>query len=604
MAAKSPMKNGNAENLSSDTTLDLDEETQALQWLLDAFPSMSLKEIASAYSSANCDASRTAEILTRLNGSTTAPASFSGSLDESLENENSVLKMLPKKKDVLNQKSMKVHHTLKSSNASKPKKLTVSTGIVSSILGNGYTRGMSCQNERGTENSLNYKRKDMRKIKVDEAGMPLEMTGTTDSLQERQVEDFLYSMMGDGCELDMDIVRDVLSQSEYDVQKSLDRLLDMAATTSLFQYENGSVNTSNGVSGSDKEGSIEISYRVISESFPDRDQDELLSACQVCGGEAKGDIEEALSILLDQKNLNACERKGECLTEQHNIEESYHEKSILERLKLTFPNLAEGILNEILESVNFNYSEATNVLLEAGMRSGHVENVDRSSLPRQVLESLFNMSGSSEQTSSDMDWVKAVKNKKKSKQKPVNTSLGNLSEPAGALCADGEEDEYQQLRKTATQHWSTMKSYYQEAAAAYSRGERARAGYLSEQGQFYKQIAREADEKASQRIFEFKNRDMRNDITIDLHSQHVTDAVRLLKLHIKSLACISSIHYLKVITGCGSHGTGRGRIKRAVTQFLEKEGINWTEENTGVVVIKMTDVDPHNLSFANADSDA
>eukprot|EP01018_Ginkgo_biloba_P018895 Gb_18929 [translate_table: standard] len=228
MVAKSPMKNGNMVNLSSDTTVELDEETQAPQWLLDAFSSMSLKEITFTYSSANCDASRIVEILTRLNRSTTSPASFSGSLDESLENENSILKMFPKKKDVLNQKSMTVHHTLKSSNA----------------------------------------RKDTRKIKVDEVGTPLEMTGTTNSLQERQVEDFLDSMMGDGCELDMDIIRDVLSQSEYDVQKSLDRLLDMAAT-SLFQYENGFVNTSNGVSGGDKEGLIKISYRVISESFLD-----------------------------------------------------------------------------------------------------------------------------------------------------------------------------------------------------------------------------------------------------------------------------------------------------------------------------------------------
>ncbi|KAH9329922.1 hypothetical protein KI387_002030, partial [Taxus chinensis] len=126
-----------------------------------------------------------------------------------------------------------------------------------------------------------------------------------------------------------------------------------------------------------------------------------------------------------------------------------------------------------------------------------------------------------------------------------------------------EEDEYELLRKIASQHWGTMRSYFQEAAAAYSMGQRARAGYLSAEGNHYKQLAREADEKASQRIFDVKNKDMHNDVTIDLHSQHVKDAIRLLKLHIQSLASISSIHSLKVITGCGLHGTGRGRIKRA-----------------------------------------
>lgn len=38
-------------------------------------------------------------------------------------------------------------------------------------------------------------------------------------------------------------------------------------------------------------------------------------------------------------------------------------------------------------------------------------------------------------------------------------------------------------------------------------------------------------------------------------------------------------------------------------QLLEKEGISWTEENAGVIVIKIKDVNPENLSFVNSDSD-
>jgi hypothetical protein len=40
-----------------------------------------------------------------------------------------------------------------------------------------------------------------------------------------------------------------------------------------------------------------------------------------------------------------------------------------------------------------------------------------------------------------------------------------------------------------------------------------------------------------------------------------------------------------------------------VTQFLEKEGINWTDENPGAIVIKIADVNPNDLSFVNTDND-
>lgn len=40
---------------------------------------------------------------------------------------------------------------------------------------------------------------------------------------------------------------------------------------------------------------------------------------------------------------------------------------------------------------------------------------------------------------------------------------------------------------------------------------------------------------------------MHNDVTIDLHSQHVKDAIRLLKLHIQSLASISCEYFQRQV---------------------------------------------------------
>lgn len=594
MTTKSPLKNGNVTN-STDVaiaTSELDEETQTLSCLLDAFPSMSLEEIASAYSRANCDANKTAEVLMKLESSTTT-ANMCGTI---VGNENCVLRELPRKKDIYGQKGMNSGHTSKISNGKKQKKISVATGTISSVLGNRYARVMPCDNKtEAAVNAWKDKGKNLKNIQVDRNGTPLDLTDALDLVQQRHVEEFLNSMMGDGLQLDMATVKDVLGECRYDVQKSLNRLLDMSATSKIH-HKDGSSGTSSGDYSSEKEGLIEISLRAMSESFPDRDQCELLRACQA----AEGDIEKALSILLEKDSLNTFETKGECVRQQPDRENN-SVKYTLERLKRSFPDLSESTLNEILEYVNFSYSEAINTLIEAGVESRHVETSDKSSLPREVLESLFKTSGSSEDPPPSTGYVSAMRLKRKSKKAPTQNSLANLSETTEAPPKDGleeEEDEYNHLRKIASQHWGIMKSYYQEAAAAYSRGERAHAAYLSEEGNYYKQIARETDEKASQQIFDFKNKDFQNDVTIDLHSQHVKDAIRLLKLHIQSLACISSIHCLKVITG-----SGRGRIKRAVTQFLEKERINWTDENPGAIVIKISDVNPDDLSFVNTDND-
>lgn len=537
--------------------MEEEREMKALEWLLDAFPSMSLEQIASAYSASNCDLYNSAHIL----AGATSPSSSSIKDGDNADHGHAVVKDRDKNNYKINKNTKK-----------KNKKISVCTGTVSSVVGNGYLRTvpMKTQGKKPQQ----------------------------DQRQEMHVEEFLYAMMGDGWQLDRDVVRTVLSQCGYDVEKSLNILLEMAATSSKFHYEDLSTGESSVNSNGEKDGLIQTSFQTMSESFPERDQDEILKACEA----AEGDIEQALSILLEKENLCAIGTTVEC-SRQHLDTENINVKSNLEQLKLSFPDLSESALNEILEAVNFNYSEAKNILIEAGMESRHVTSEDKSRLPRQLLESLFNVKTSSEKLPSNMDFVKAVRLKKKPKKFIVDNSVDNLLDASKTQISEGEEDGYELFHRAASQHWAAMRSYFQEAAAAYSKGERARAGYLSAEGNHYKQLAREADEKASQRIFDIKNKDMHNDVTIDLHSQHVKDAIRLLKLHIQSLASISSIHSLKVITGCGSHGTGRGRIKRAVTQLLEKEGINWTEENPGVIVIKIKDVNPENLSFVNSNSD-
>ncbi|KAI3849450.1 hypothetical protein MKW92_030288 [Papaver armeniacum] len=122
------------------------------------------------------------------------------------------------------------------------------------------------------------------------------------------------------------------------------------------------------------------------------------------------------------------------------------------------------------------------------------------------------------------------------------------------------------------------------AATAFSRGEKDYAAYLSDQGRVENKMAREADKKASKQIFEAINKGIKNMITIDLHGQHVEQAIREVKVHLVFMMNTSSVQLLRVITGCG---VGKGTVKQSVIRLAEKAGAEWKEENQGVVTIRV-----------------
>uniref|UniRef100_A0A7N0TGN0 DUF1771 domain-containing protein n=1 Tax=Kalanchoe fedtschenkoi TaxID=63787 RepID=A0A7N0TGN0_KALFE len=161
-------------------------------------------------------------------------------------------------------------------------------------------------------------------------------------------------------------------------------------------------------------------------------------------------------------------------------------------------------------------------------------------LPQAVLESLFKVPKSPNRDPHTMNWRKVVKKLE---------SIGKLSEPSEVpLKEPAKGDEYQFFRKSATQHWESTRSCYQKAASAYSKGEKSYAAYLSDEGKAQTRIARVADEKASQQIFNARNKNIGNVITIDLHGQHVKQAMKLLKLHLLfgSYACCKHLIVLKI----------------------------------------------------------
>ncbi|KAJ4911082.1 smr (Small MutS Related) domain-containing protein [Raphanus sativus] len=218
--------------------------------------------------------------------------------------------------------------------------------------------------------------------------------------------------------------------------------------------------------------------------------------------------------------------------------------------------------------------------------------------PQKVLESLFNVPRSLKHEPKAMNWRNVAK-KMQSLGIDGSSSSGEGSQPDTLAKDDG----YHELRKGATDQWNVTKSYYQKAAEAYSKGGRAHAAYLSEKGRAASKLAQRADERASKDIFVARNKGIENVITIDLHGQHVKQAMKLLKMHLLLGSYVPSVQTLRVITGCGSHGFGKSKVKQSVTNLLERERVRYYEENKGTLLIKLEGCS-REFSFLDTESDS
>nr|XP_028955480.1 SMR domain-containing protein At5g58720-like [Malus domestica] len=77
--------------------------------------------------------------------------------------------------------------------------------------------------------------------------------------------------------------------------------------------------------------------------------------------------------------------------------------------------------------------------------------------------------------------------------------------------------------------------------------------------------------------------------------------MKLLKIHLLFGTYAQSVQFLRVITGYGSHDYGKSKLKQSVIELVENEGIQWSEENRGAVLIKLGS--HREFSFLDAESD-
>ncbi|TKW12086.1 hypothetical protein SEVIR_5G013500v4 [Setaria viridis] len=489
---------------STASSLAAGEERRDLAWLLDAFASATIDQVDSAYREAGGDPFLAAGIL--------------GSTQDTQPPQPPQPAPQPPPPPDLSPRSGSGGRKA----GRRPKRVAVAaTGMVADVIGKDYTRSATPPVSAPSA----WKGRDGEKD-----GGP---GGRKYSVEE--AEQFLCSMLGDNSELGMGVVRDVLGQYGYDVEKALDALLDISGVSSVQITETHHPNAGrNGTSHLDMFPGNGLSL----DNLPAGNK---RSPRQLIDQESNASLQSELGhgFLWGEPQIS-------------------YAKAVMEAPRSpTFP------------------SRSTEVKAD----------------PQQVLDSLFKIPEMRTYEPSSMDWKKVVK-----KLQSFNSSVAsnNQERPKNG-------DGYREFRGVAARHYDKMKEYYQKAALAYSKGDKSYAAYLAEEGKHYRELARMEDEKASRNIFEARNKHITNTVTIDLHGQHVQQAMKLLKVHMMICICMPSV-LLRVITGCGSEGTGKGKIKRSVIELAEKEQIEWREENSGTIALRLGG--PREYRFLEYDSDS
>ncbi|KAH3762002.1 NEDD4-binding protein 2 [Pelomyxa schiedti] len=131
---------------------------------------------------------------------------------------------------------------------------------------------------------------------------------------------------------------------------------------------------------------------------------------------------------------------------------------------------------------------------------------------------------------------------------------------------------------------------FEDASAAYKRGDGARAKQLSDEGKRHGEQLKIAQAKANDEVFDVANKRFGNILSIDLHGQTVDGAVTNLKERISKLRMLhckgtGTCHKLTVICGAGHHSErGVARVGPAIKKWLHDNSYDFTEQADGGAV--------------------
>ncbi|KAJ6707054.1 NUCLEAR RNA EXPORT FACTOR SDE5-RELATED [Salix viminalis] len=205
--------------VSASNTLKCDDEEKALKGLLEAFGSkFSLEQIASAYCKAGRNADISVQILLDMEGNSSTFSSHSSN-GEAMDNQ--------KPSDSSNGYILKKCDSNEKVKTVKKKWHSVSGGTVSSVLGKSYITSMPAAN--GSCGATKPLKLDAQEFPMSELwGEEPKQTQSKHDRMHKDMEIFLFNMLGHGFQLERDVIQQVLDACGYDMQKSMEELLNLS----------------------------------------------------------------------------------------------------------------------------------------------------------------------------------------------------------------------------------------------------------------------------------------------------------------------------------------------------------------------------------------
>ncbi|KAL2944228.1 putative nuclear RNA export factor SDE5 [Bienertia sinuspersici] len=358
-------------------------------------------------------------------------------------------------------------------------------------------------------------------------------TGKDGSLHA-DVEEFIFKMLGDGFQFDMKKIHEVLGHCGYDLEKSMETLVDLSAST---------LEKSDDVVSRCAEKEVHLKTGSVSEDSQASSSLREITFYSIFSY----DNGHYLNIIF------SCIYNNERMVKQNGKESRKKNKE------------KHDLQREILGALFTTPGRVEELPKKASIGTRRVRTYGRKA-------------------------VEPVK------ETVIEQTFVSVKPLAGHNEAVNEEDEnsFSVLRQAVKENWAAMKEYYKAATDAFTKGDEARAYKLMEEGHFYNKKARKADEKSAQKLLETRDDEM----LLDISTLEPKEAIKLLKLHLTNLAGIPTIRFLKVCVGNDDGESKKGCLKRLVLKLLEKESIHWNEGEDGrMIVVQLDEINPKTLNF-------
>ncbi|KAK3017566.1 hypothetical protein RJ639_006633 [Escallonia herrerae] len=234
------------------------DDKRNLEQLLETFGSMvSLEDIASAYCQAGRDVYMAGEILCKPHRSisSTSTSAFNDELEDGSASSDWSSDNVPGKSYLDNNSTL-----------TRSKMRSASMGVVSGVIAREYAKPrLSTNDAHGTTKPLKLKSSDFPTSVIwGEEGAP--DAAVRSETMHKDVEDFLFTMLGDGFRLDINSMEKLLDISAFTLEKS-DDVLSIAAQKSIENLQDAeSLSSSGKLKHGHTAGSSNASFIARSES--------------------------------------------------------------------------------------------------------------------------------------------------------------------------------------------------------------------------------------------------------------------------------------------------------------------------------------------------